>query len=143
MPDEGDRDFILDLINENWADTTTEFIDILKNSYTEWEDYWEDGNLVSRITEIRYDNKAITKIPNSIADLDSLRWLELQNNQIEIIPGYIGSLKNLQYFTIFQNNITELPPQIGYLSSLEVLKISENNLENIHNTILFHNRKQN
>ena len=135
LPDEGDRDFILDLINENWADTTTEFIDILKNSYTEWEDYWEDGNLVSRITEIRYDNKAITKIPNSIADLDSLRWLEFQNNQIEIIPGYIGSLKNLQYFTIFQNNITELPPQIGYLSSLEVLKISENNLENIHQNI--------
>ena len=135
LPDEGDRDFILDLINENWADTTTEFIDNLKNSYTEWEDYWEDGNLVSRITEIRYDNKAITKIPNSIADLDSLRWLELQNNQIEIIPGYIGSLKNLQYFTIFQNNITELPPQIGYLSNLEVLKISENNLENIHQNI--------
>ena len=135
LPDEGDRDFILDLINENWPDTTTEFIDILKNSYTEWEDYWEDGNLVSRITEIRYDNKAITKIPNSIADLDSLRWLELQNNQIEIIPGYIGSLKNLQYFTIFQNNITELPPQIGYLSSLEVLKISDNNLENIHQNI--------
>ena len=98
LPDEGDRDFILDLINENWADTTTEFIDILKNSYTEWEDCWEDGNLVSRITEIRYDNKAITKIPNSIADLDSLRWLELQNNQIEIIPGYIGSLKKLKHF---------------------------------------------
>jgi len=135
LPDEGDRDFIMDLINENWADTTTEFIDILKNSYTEWEDYWENGSLVSRITEIRYDNKAITKIPNSIADLDSLRWLELQNNQIEIIPGYIGSLKKLQYFTIFQNNITELPPQIGYLSSLEVLKISENNLENIHQNI--------
>ena len=107
----------------------------LKNTYTEWEDYWEDGKLVSRITEIRYDNQAIKKIPNSIADLDSLRWLELQNNQIEIIPGYIGSLKNLQYFTIFQNNITELPPQIGYLSSLEVLKISENNLENIHQNI--------
>ena len=135
LPDEGDRDFILDLINENWPDTSTAFIDILKNNYTEWEDYWENGNLVSRIKEIRYDDKNISKIPNSIADLDSLTWLELQNNQIEIIPGYIGSLKKLQHFTIFRNKITELPPQIGNLSSLEVLKVSENNLENVHQNI--------
>jgi len=135
LPDEGDRDFILDLITLNWADTTTEFINILKNSYTEWEVYWEVGNLVSRITEIRYDDKAITKIPNSIGDLDSLRWLELQNNQITVIPGYIGNLKKLQDFIISQNNITVLPPQIGDLVNLEVLKIDFNNLNDITSNI--------
>ena len=135
LPDEGDWDFIEDLINENWSDTSSTFIELLKTSYTKWEDYWEDGQLVSRITEIRYDNKSIVKIPNSIADLDSLRWLELQNNQIQTIPGYIGSLEVLEYFTIFQNNITELPPQIGSLLNLEVLKISENQLESIHPNI--------
>jgi Leucine-rich repeat (LRR) protein len=107
----------------------------LKNSYTTWEDFWEEGQLVSRIVEIRYDNKSIIKIPNSIADLDSLKWLELQNNNIYTIPGYIGSLEVLEYFTIFQNEITELPPQIGNLASLEVLKVSENKLENIHPNI--------
>ena len=135
LPDEGDRDFILDLINENWADTTAEFINKLKNTYTEWEDYWEDGKLVSRIIEIRYDNKAIKKIPNSIADLDSLRWLELQNNQIEIIPGYIGSLNRLQNLILFQNEITEIPPQIGNLSNSEVFKIDQNNLTGVHQNI--------
>ena len=135
VPDEGDRDFIMDLINENWPDTSNTFIDLLKNSYTQWEDYWENDQLVSRIVEIRYDNKSITKIPNSIADLDSLRWLELQNNNINTIPGYIGSLEVLEYFTIFQNEIIELPPQIGNLVSLEVLKVSENKLESIHPNI--------
>ena len=135
LPDEGDRDFILDLITLNWPDATTEFINSLKNSYTEWEVYWEVGNLVSRITEIRYDDKAITKIPNSIGDLDSLRWLELQNNQITLIPGYIGLLTKLQDFIISRNNIAVLPPQIGDLVSLEVLKIDENNLNDITSNI--------
>ena len=135
VPDEGDSDFINDLINENWPDTNYMFLDLLKNNHTKWENYWENNQLVSRIIEIRYDNKSIFKIPNSIADLDSLRWLELQNNSITTIPGYIGSLQVLEYFTIFQNDIIELPPQIGNLVSLEVLKVSENKLESIHPNI--------
>tara|TARA_B100001250_G_scaffold399820_1_gene409624 strand:+ start:108 stop:1097 length:990 start_codon:yes stop_codon:yes gene_type:complete len=131
IPDERDRDFITDLIEANWSDTSTTFIDLLKNTYTKWEDFWEEGQIVSRITEIRYDNKSIKIIPNSIGELDSLRWLELQNNNINEIPAYIGNLELLEYFAIFQNNIMVLPHRIDELVNLEVLKVSENKLESI------------
>jgi len=135
LPDEGDGLFISDLIDANWSDASPGFIDSLKTIYTKWENYREENVLVSRITEIRYDNKGIQEIPQSIAELDSLEHLQLQKNQIEAIPNYIGNLSRLKHFTIFENKITTLPPKIGFLTNLEVFKIYENDLQEIHSNI--------
>ncbi|SVD77782.1 uncharacterized protein METZ01_LOCUS430636, partial [marine metagenome] len=128
IPDEEDLNFIVDLIIENWGNTdSTELINEINNSTT-WETFSEGNSLTSRITEIRYDNKGITTIKQTIADLDSLEHLELQKNQITSIPSYIGNLSRLKYFNISDNLITKLPAKIGFLSNLEVFKIYENNL---------------
>ena len=105
------------------------------NNLTNWETFEEtvENNpiLISRITEIRYDGRDITNIPDEIAELDMLNRLELQKNQIEIIPDFIGSLINLNYFTLNDNVIKVIPNAIGNLKNLEVFKISENLLDSI------------
>ena len=60
----------------------------MKNNFTEWEECIEGDKVVYRIIEIRYINKDIIKIPDSIGDLDSLRHLALENNQITTIFIY-------------------------------------------------------
>ena len=52
---------------------------------------------VLRIKKIEWNDKNISKIPEQIGFLDSLHWLELENNLIDTIPGTIGSLLSLEY----------------------------------------------
>ena len=140
LPDEGDKNFITDMIDENWLTYSDSFIDSIKSIYTTWETFWDDeGALTYRITEIRYNDTGVIKIPNSIADLDSLIHLELQDNEIDIIPDYISSLSRLEYFAIFKNKITSLPAAIGNLTNLEVLKVSENQMDHIDEEINMEN----
>tara|TARA_B100000029_G_scaffold92901_1_gene82835 strand:+ start:8106 stop:9158 length:1053 start_codon:yes stop_codon:yes gene_type:complete len=135
IPWENDQEFISDLIVENWGeDASTSIKDELDN-LTTWENFIQGDDVVSRITEIRYNNKGIQKIPNTISNLDSLQRIELQYNQIDTIPGYVSNLSRLNYFTIQNNNITFLPPQIRDLKKLEIFKISENKLTEVHQNI--------
>ena len=133
--DEEDEDFINQLIIENWGEDSLSILFDQFNNLTNWETFEETGEnnpiLISRITEIRYDGRDITNIPDEIAELDMLNRLELQKNQIEIIPDFIGSLINLNYFTINDNVIKVIPNAIGNLKNLEVFKISDNLLDSI------------
>ena len=137
--DEEDEDFINQLIIENWGEDSLSFLFDQFNNLTNWDTFEEtiENNLilVSRITEIRYDGRDITKIPDEIAELDMLNRLEIQDNQIEIIPDFIGSLLNLTYFTINDNKIGVIPGTIGNLINLEVFKISKNLLNSIPEAI--------
>jgi len=135
IPDEEDMDFIRDLITENWGDTaSTDKITEL-NNLTTWKTFAEGNTITSRITEIRYDDQDIAKIPISLEDVDSLERIELQENQIESIPNIIGNLSRLKYITIQKNNITTIPARIGELEQLEVFKIYENQLIEVHENI--------
>lgn len=135
IPDEEDQDFIIDLINENWGDTAS--VDLISslNNLTTWKNFIEGGAITSRITELRYNDKGIRIIPNTISYLDSLERIELQDNEIELIPNYIGSLSRLKYITIQKNNITSIPPRIGELKELEVFIIFKNQLDSLHENI--------
>ena len=84
--------------------------------------------IVNRITEIRYRDYGIKTIPQSIGNLDSLRYLALENNQIDTIPNTIGNLKRLVVFNVDQNNITYIPPLIKNLSNLQTFQIFHNKL---------------
>ena len=127
-PDEYDVRFIEDVVNENWPETTAGFIDSLKNYFTEWEECIEGDAIVNRIIEIRFIGKGINTIPQSIGELDSLRYLALENNHIDIIPNTIGNLEKLVHFTIDRNDITYIPPLIKNLSNLAKFNISDNKL---------------
>ena len=127
-PFEDDNLFLNDLVEDNWPDSTVAFINSMKNNFIEWEECIEEDKVVYRIIEIRYINKDIKNIPDSIGDLDSLRHLALENNQITTIPNTIGNLKRLIYFTIDHNNITYIPPLIKNLNNLEKFNISYNDL---------------
>ena len=132
-PHESDDLFLNDLVIDNWSDSTAAFINAMKNNFTEWEECIEGDKVVYRIIEIRYINKDIIKIPDSIGDLDSLRHLALENNQINTIPNTIGNLKRLVNFSIDRNNITYIPPLIKNLNNLEKFNISYNKLRTYEN----------
>ena len=83
LPNAGDNAFMTDMVTENWSNVSEGFIDSIKNVYTTWDIFLEDGLYKYRITKIEYGNKGIIKIPSTIANLDSLVSLELQNNVIE------------------------------------------------------------
>ena len=132
-PVEADDLFLNDLVTDNWSDSTAAFINSMKNNFTEWEECIEGGEVVYRIIEIRYINKDIIKIPDSIGELDSLTHLALEDNQINIIPNTIGNLKRLVHFTIDRNKITYIPPLIKNLNNLEKFNISNNELGTYEN----------
>jgi Leucine-rich repeat (LRR) protein len=60
--------------------------------------------------------------------LQSLKWLDLQNNQITSVPDSIGQLQKLEYLYLHNNQLTALPDSIGQLQSLKRLDLDNNQL---------------
>ena len=60
-------------------------------------------------------------IPDSIAKIQSLKYLVLDSNKLTSIPSQIGNLQLLKLLSISYNELTSIPPEIGNLSSLKYL----------------------
>jgi len=76
-------------------------------------------------------NNVDGEIPNSIANLEYLKVLELSFNKISgTIPSEIGQLSNLKLLALNGNDIKgSIPNTIGDLISLKELHLSSNNLQ--------------
>ncbi len=128
--DEEDFQFIQEFIIMNDIDSiSTEIFDnvtwVPSDSINDYSQH------VLRIKKIEWNDKNISKIPEQIGFLDSLHWLELENNLIDTIPGTIGSLLSLEYLQLYNNKLTYLPESIGYLKDLRELYIHDNNLDTL------------
>jgi len=96
-------------------------------------------------------NYGISGIPESINNLDSLIYLDLDNNNISYLPNSFGELETLEVLWIGENPISnveliwslinlkklgisganlsgEFPPEIGLLTNLEYLTLHSNQL---------------
>ncbi|MBV6646982.1 MAG: leucine-rich repeat domain-containing protein, partial [Cyclobacteriaceae bacterium] len=66
-------------------------------------------------------------IPPSIADLDSLEWLDLQGNDLSYVSGEFFSLPKLSYLDLSDNRFEgKLSPSIGKMTTLNNLYLGRN-----------------
>nr|KAJ3421563.1 hypothetical protein HK105_003092 [Polyrhizophydium stewartii] len=91
--------------------------------------------LISRLVcleELVVCDNLIDALPETLADLENLRILDLGKNKIEAIPPELGRLSNLEILriggTMDDRLITEVPSEIGEMASLVELNLLLNNL---------------
>lgn len=63
----------------------------------------------------------LTTLPESIGNLTSLTYLNLESNSIKTLPESIGNLKSLKELLLSNNGLRTLPESIGNLNSLKEL----------------------
>jgi Leucine-rich repeat (LRR) protein len=73
----------------------------------------------------------LTNLPEDIGKLRSLNILSLRGNKIERLPDSITDLSNLGTLTLDQNNIVELPVGFGRLQTLTNLDLRANHLRRL------------
>ncbi len=75
-------------------------------------------------------------IPNSLADLKSLNYLDISGCKILDIPASIGELTNLEFLNIENSEVESIDPAIGNLSKMITLNLAKNrNLKSVPETI--------
>ena len=77
----------------------------------------------------------LTRLPESIGQLKSLRYLSLDNNQLAALPKSIGQLKSLEGLYLGINQLSTLPESIGQLAALKNLILSNNQLATLPESI--------
>ena len=99
--------------------------------------YWRLKYTIDKckIIELDFIFKGLTKLPNAIKHLMSLKKLTLRYNQLIEMPIWIGSLHALESLNLNVNNINELPTTIGSLSHLKELLLWKNELQDLPNSI--------
>ena len=85
------------------------------------------GNLP--LVDALFQNGEIEYLPESITQIESLKYLYLSYNAIKELPESMGNLKNLYQFNLFSNNLKDLPISIQNLSeNLGYLNLGKNNI---------------
>lgn len=120
--------------------TEHELADILINYFTLLflkKTYWRLKYKIKKckIIELNFIFKGLTRLPEAIKNLSSLKVLNLKYNQILKIPDWIGSLSSLKRLNLNFNNIKSLPESIGSLSSLKELLLWKNELNSLPESI--------
>ena len=77
----------------------------------------------------------IKEVPESIGNLNHLRWLGFQRNEIEYLPETFGQLRELTEFNCKHNLLSKLPESIGEFRNLWSLSFHDNVLEEIPRTL--------
>lgn len=88
------------------------------------DDFFE---FLPNLEEIVFDNNEITRVPNSLSSLDSIKELRLSNNRINDLSNLqFEKLRLLERFDIHGNNLLNLPESIWFAESLKCLNVSSN-----------------
>jgi len=88
-----------------------------------------------KIVELDFSFKDLTKLPEPIKYLSSLKKLIIKYSLLTELPDWIGSFLNLESLNLNVNNIIKLPEPIGYLKSLKELLLWKNDLELLPDSI--------
>src|SRR5262249_32139706 len=80
------------------------------------------------LTHLDIGDNQLAGLPEWIADLGRLEWLEAESNQLTEVPGSLRELRSLHYLEVSGNSILELPPSLGELPDLWGLGVQANPL---------------
>jgi Leucine-rich repeat (LRR) protein len=94
------------------------------------------SNAFSMLEELDLTNNSISKIPDDIDKLDSLKSLDLSENQFVHFPSILSNLPNLKELYFRRNRLTDLLDFKKYSFSLEKLDLSSNLLTEITPSII-------
>jgi hypothetical protein len=92
---------------------------------------WQNGKLVvlalgpDPYWSFDYD---IDRLPDSIADLDTLQLLDVHGNALASLPAALGELLALRDLRLQGNRLSDLPPELGTLYRLRQLALGSNDL---------------
>ncbi|WMV53172.1 hypothetical protein MTR67_046557 [Solanum verrucosum] len=94
------------------------------------------GLLSLEILDLSYCNIIDGELPEDIGSLSSLKELNLCGNKFEHLPQSISELDALRFLDLSDcKRLTQLPEDIGCLSSLKHLNLSGNNFEYLPQSI--------
>ena len=82
-----------------------------------------DGRRVSKLDLSGFDR--LKELPEEIANLNSLEWLNLEHLQVRFVPSSFCNLINLKVLDLYGANIESLPESIDRLTSLMYLDLRE------------------
>ncbi|KAI8056654.1 hypothetical protein BDF22DRAFT_652764 [Syncephalis plumigaleata] len=77
---------------------------------------------------LRLNNNCITELSPSIFELNGLEELDLSNNQLRRLPPGISKLKRLDNLKLRDNQLESIPQELAHLADLYTLDISNNRL---------------
>ena len=125
-----DREALLALYNAtggaNWTNNTKW---LTTAPIGQWRGVTTDSQ--GRVTELNLtSNQLKGEIPTELADLASLKLLDLGGNELTgPIPTWLSSLTNLEELYLWENELTgTIPAELGRLSNLGQLSLSGNQL---------------
>ena len=84
-----------------------------------------------RVTQLDFIFKNLSRFPEAIKNLTSLKTLIFRYNQLTHLPNWIGILNDLEHLNLNVNYIKHLPDTFGHLSSLRELYLWKNELSNL------------
>ena len=82
-----------------------------------------DGRRVSKLDLSGFDR--LKELPEEIANLNLLEWLNLEHLQVRFVPSSFCNLINLKVLDLYGANIESLPESIDRLTSLMYLDLRE------------------
>ena len=123
------------LTNKELAETLVNYFTFLLLKKLYWRIKFKIENC--KFIELDFIFKGLTKIPEPIKYLSSLKTLIFRYNQLTTLPEWIGGLSSLESLNLNVNNIKMLPETIGSLTSLKELFLWKNELRELPKRICF------
>jgi Leucine-rich repeat (LRR) protein len=101
------------------------------NDLSDFKYAWEDNLYIvkrNHVIALKYRDKGLRSIPESIKVLRKLRYLDLSRCKINKIPESFKFLSKLRFLDLSRNIITTFPSSISELNSLRILNLEDNSL---------------
>lgn len=103
---------------------------ILKVLFIQRNEFKTITNLPLSIEELYIGYNPLSTVPNEIANLDQLTYLNMDKCQLKSLPDFICNLLELKNLSISNNEIEQLPQALDNLSNLSFLNVGGNPLKN-------------
>lgn len=89
-----------------------------------------DGRFVN-LFQIILDDNNIKFLPESIGEINKLKYLHISKNKLETLPKSIGNLNNLEWLYAYSNEITSLPNVAFNFQKNAIVDLKWNKIESI------------